>query len=57
MHLAREDARTRERYGDTHWGKSLLTARRLVEAGVRVVTIGYGRWDYHGANFVQLRAM
>ncbi len=25
------------RYGDTHWGKSLLTARRLVEAGVRFV--------------------
>jgi hypothetical protein len=26
----------------------LLTARRLVEAGVRVVTLAYGRWDWHG---------
>src|SRR5258708_2446733 len=26
----------------------LLAARRLVEAGVRVVTLGYGRWDWHG---------
>ena len=35
--LSRETARTRDRYGDTHWGKSLLTCRRLVEAGVRFV--------------------
>jgi hypothetical protein len=35
--LSREHPRLRERYGDTHWGKSLLTARRLVEAGVRFV--------------------
>jgi uncharacterized protein (DUF1501 family) len=26
----------------------LLTARRLVEAGVRVVTLAHGRWDWHG---------
>jgi hypothetical protein len=26
----------------------LLTARRLVEAGVRCVTLAYGRWDWHG---------
>ena len=25
-----------------------LTARRLVEAGVRCVTLAYGRWDWHG---------
>ncbi len=59
--LSREDVRTRERYGDTHWGKSLLTARRLVEAGVRFVQCqaGYrlrpetGRtsnWDDHSVN-------
>lgn len=28
----------------------LLIARRLVEAGVRVVTLSYGRWDSHGDN-------
>jgi hypothetical protein len=59
--LSREDPRTRERYGDTHWGKSLLTARRLVEAGVRFVQCqagfrlrpGTGRtsnWDDHSVN-------
>src|SRR4029453_2876140 len=31
--LSRESERTRERYGATHWGRSLLTCRRLVEAG------------------------
>lgn len=35
--LSREDEHTRQRYGDTHFGKSLLTCRRLVEAGVRFV--------------------
>jgi hypothetical protein len=35
--LAKEPPKVRERYGDTHWGKSLLTCRRLVEAGVRFV--------------------
>jgi hypothetical protein len=59
--LAREDARTRARYGDTDWGKSLLTARRLVEAGVRFVQCQAefrlrpqtGRtttWDDHSVN-------
>jgi len=32
-----ESQATRDRYGDTHWGKSLLTARRMIEVGVRVV--------------------
>src|SRR5262245_1411557 len=35
--LSREEPQTRARYGETHWGKSLLTCRRLVEAGVRFV--------------------
>jgi hypothetical protein len=59
--LAREPARIRERYGDTHWGKSLLTCRRLVEAGVRFVQCqatyrlpaAVGRtsnWDDHSVN-------
>jgi uncharacterized protein (DUF1501 family) len=32
-----------------------LAARRLVEAGARVVTLGFSRWDYHSDNFKQLR--
>ncbi len=31
--------------------EQLLTARRLVEAGARVVTVAFGFWDYHGSNF------
>ncbi len=37
FNLQSEDLRTQARYGNTDWGKSLLTARRLVEAGVRFV--------------------
>ena len=33
-----------------------LAARRLVEAGARFVTLGYGRWDFHGNNFGQLKS-
>lgn len=33
----------------------LLMARRLVEAGVRSVTLSYGRWDSHGKNFDLVR--
>ncbi|HCA49646.1 MAG TPA: DUF1501 domain-containing protein [Planctomycetaceae bacterium] len=31
--------------------QNLLLARRLVEAGVRVVTVNYSFWDWHGSNF------
>ncbi|MFM2216148.1 MAG: hypothetical protein RL240_466, partial [Planctomycetota bacterium] len=33
----------------------LLIARRLIEAGVRVVSLSYGRWDSHGQNFDLVR--
>jgi hypothetical protein len=66
LDLSKEDPRLREKYGD---GKpyqyqydgaptvndQLLVARRLVEAGVRVVTLSYGRWDSHGKNFDLVR--
>ena len=32
-----------------------LVARRLVEAGVRCVTLAFSRWDHHGDNFGALR--
>jgi len=59
--LTLEDERTRAEYGDTHWGKSLLTARRLVEAGSRFVQVLAGftlrestgritSWDDHSVN-------
>lgn len=59
--LSLESAATRELYGETHWGRSLLTCRRLVEAGVRFVQCqaefrlpaGVGvtsNWDDHSVN-------
>ncbi|MFP6668479.1 MAG: DUF1501 domain-containing protein [Pirellulales bacterium] len=50
--LSREPARVRKLYGDTEFGDQCLTARRLVENGVRFVEIFDGavgrRWDAHG---------
>lgn len=41
--------------GAPMWNDQLLMARRLVEAGARVVTVAYGFWDTHGRNFQYLR--
>jgi len=57
--LARESDRTRERYGASAFGQGLLLARRLVEAGVMLVTVNWARddayWDTHANNFNQLK--
>lgn len=54
--LSREDPRIVEAYGGgDRDGKRFLQARRLVEAGCRVVTLSYGGWDTHGKNFDKLR--
>ena len=66
LDLSKEDPRIRERYGTGQpynyqfdgaptVNEHLLLARRLVEAGVRVVTLSYGRWDSHGKNFDLVR--
>lgn len=63
--LSREDARTRDRYGRNSWGQQLLLARRLVEAGVEVMTTSLsgplcGRvqnWDDHAVNHHVFDAM
>jgi hypothetical protein len=52
--LSQESATLRERYGKEPFGQGALTARRLVEAGVRFVTITLGGWDTHGKNFESL---
>src|SRR4051812_2047013 len=54
LDLEKEDPKIRERYGREE-GRMFLTARRLVEAGVRVVTFDWGGWDTHGDNFGHLR--
>lgn len=53
--LNEESDRMRDRYGRNTYGQSVLLARRLVEAGVRFVTVYYSRgiggWDTHKDNF------
>jgi hypothetical protein len=41
FNLDHEDPRLRDKYGRSEWGESLLLARRLVEAGVRLITISW----------------
>jgi hypothetical protein len=56
--LSQEDDRTRDAYGRNRWGQQCLLARRLVEAGVEVVTVTLngelcgrvGNWDDHAVN-------
>jgi len=45
--LKREKDSTRDAYGRSEVGARLLLARRLVEAGVRFITVQYGEWDHH----------
>lgn len=45
--LSKESESTKEKYGKNAAGMRLLMARRLVEAGVRMVTVNYGGWDHH----------
>jgi uncharacterized protein (DUF1501 family) len=61
--LHRESTATRDRYGRNTLGQSCLLARRLVEAGVKLVTVMSGfngktpqdAWDTHKDNFRQLK--
>ena len=65
LDVSKEDQATRDRYGkgDTRNygdgaprnGEHFLVARRLVEAGARVVTLNFGRWDFHSANFSEFK--
>lgn len=63
LDLSKEDPRTVARYGTGDETKyidgngaprvpqSFLLARRLVEAGCRVVTVNYSKWDWHGGSY------
>jgi len=65
LDLSQEDPRLRAKYGIGDMNPiddgppccmdHFLMARRLIEAGARVVTIAFGRWDYHSDNFAQCR--
>ena len=66
LDIEKEDPALRDRYGrgspkpafgedaGPHWMDQFLMARRLVEAGVRCVTLSFGSWDRHGGNFTRL---
>lgn len=61
--LAQEGPRERERYGMHTFGQSCLLARRLIEAGVTLVTVYWHRdkpgvdttWDTHANNFTEIK--
>lgn len=66
LDLSKEDPEIVARYGDGKpyqyqydgaptCNEHLLLARRLVEAGARSVSLSFGRWDSHGANFDLVR--
>ena len=65
LDLSKEDPAVRERYGKgspKNFGdgaprnlEHFLMARRLVEAGARVVTLNFGRWDFHSNNHTTAR--
>lgn len=65
LDLSREDPRVRERYGPVSMqnvgnggprcNHHLLLARRLVEAGARVVSLAYGHWDWHSKQYDYLK--
>ncbi|MFM9960352.1 MAG: DUF1501 domain-containing protein [Planctomycetaceae bacterium] len=50
-----EDPKLRDRYGRHKFGQSCLLARRLVQSGVRFVTVTDGGWDTHANNFKSLK--
>jgi hypothetical protein len=62
LDITKESQKTRDRYGyddpkrpmgdgAPRVPQNFLLARRLVEAGVRAVTVNYSFWDFHGGNF------
>lgn len=51
--IEKEPTDVRERYGKAN--EDFLRARRLVEAGINVVTLVVGGWDTHSGNFTSLR--
>lgn len=53
--LAEEKDALREQYGRNTFGQSCLIARRLVERGVKYVTINYKGWDTHKQHFQIMR--
>lgn len=52
--IDQESPKLRDEYGRSTFGQSCLLARRLVQHGVRFVTVNYGGWDHHAKIFPSL---
>ena len=62
FNLDRETAAVRDAYGRTRIGQSLLLTRRLLEAGVPLITVNWAKqnrdqWDTHAKNYPRLKNM
>jgi hypothetical protein len=60
LRISDETPKVRDDYGRNIYGQSVLLARRLIEAGTRMVTISWApdanaTWDTHGSNFKKLK--
>ena len=52
--IGKESEKQRDEYGRTEFGQSCLMARRLIEGGVKFVTVNFGGWDHHAKIFENL---
>jgi uncharacterized protein (DUF1501 family) len=52
--IDKETEKSRDSYGRNEFGQSCLLARRLVENGVRFVTVNHAGWDHHAKIFESL---
>ncbi len=59
LDISKEDERVKARYGlndpNKRENERFLVARRLVEQGVRCVSLSFGGWDTHSNNFTELK--
>ncbi|MEZ6066938.1 MAG: DUF1501 domain-containing protein [Planctomycetaceae bacterium] len=53
--VSKESPEYSKKFGESNFGQSCLLATRLVEAGVRFVTISTGGWDTHNDNWARLK--
>lgn len=53
--VSKESPTIAKLFGDSPLSQSCLLATRLVEAGVRFVSVGFGGWDTHAENFDRLK--
>ena len=54
--IDKEDAKLRDAYGRNAAGQRMLLSRRLVESGVRFVTMHFGGWDFHNGISANMRS-